>query len=93
MVLLTHKLDKNTFSETVVRSALYWMSPIAAWKLTVDDTHWTIDFSSQEENVIFEFERLLNDYVLREKLSGKTASYLEGISLAVLSSIEKKLSK
>ncbi|MBF4317732.1 His-Xaa-Ser system protein HxsD [Vibrio anguillarum] len=91
--MLTYKLDKNTFSETVVRSALYWMSPLTTWKLTGKDAQWTVDFSSQDESVILEFERLLNDYVLREKLSSKTDGYLKGISLAVLNAVEKKLSK
>lgn len=90
--MLTHKLDKNTFSETVVRSALYWMSSLTTWKLTSEDAQWIVDFSLQDETVIFEFERLLNDYVLREKLSGKTAPYLDGISLAVLNAVERKLS-
>lgn len=90
--MLTHKLDKNTFSETVVRSALYWMSSLTTWKLTSGDAQWIVDFSLQDETVIFEFERLLNDYVLREKLSGKTAPYLDGISLAVLNAVERKLS-
>ncbi|WP_261881623.1 His-Xaa-Ser system protein HxsD [Vibrio pelagius] len=91
--MLVHQLEKSSFSELVVRQALYWMSPITTWKLTDEDILWTVHFFSQDEGVILEFERLLNDYLLREKLSEKTSSYLEGISAAVLSSVEKKLLK
>ncbi|ARC20215.1 His-Xaa-Ser system protein HxsD [Vibrio parahaemolyticus] len=91
--MLIHQLEKSTFSESVVRHALYWMSPLTTWKLADEDIRWTVHFSSQDEDIILEFERLLNDYLLREKLSKKTSSYLEGISAAVLSSVEKKLSK
>nr|WP_216610597.1 His-Xaa-Ser system protein HxsD [Vibrio coralliilyticus] len=86
-------MEKSTFSESVVRHALYWMSPLTTWKLVDEDTRWSVYFSSQNEDVILEFERLLNDYLLREKLSEKTRSSLEGISAAVLRSVEKNLLK
>ncbi|WP_216613814.1 His-Xaa-Ser system protein HxsD [Vibrio mediterranei] len=88
-----HKLDKNTFSESVVRNALYWMSPITTWKLDSEAGQWSVHFTSDDESVIFEFERLLNDYLLREKLTYKTEHYLDGISRAVLRAVEDKLSK
>nr|WP_254847047.1 His-Xaa-Ser system protein HxsD [Vibrio parahaemolyticus] len=69
--MLIHQLEKSTFSESVVRHALYWMSPLTTWKLADEDIRWTVHFSSQDEDIILEFERLLNDYLLREKLSKK----------------------
>ncbi|UTM59572.1 His-Xaa-Ser system protein HxsD [Photobacterium sp. CCB-ST2H9] len=91
--MVIRRLKKDSFSEMVVRSSLYWMSPLTHWKLNEENEEWLITFSSEDESVLFEFERLINDYVLREKISGKTGVHLDAISRAVLQSVERKLSQ
>lgn len=90
--MLELKFKKRSYSENVVRQALYWMSHISSWQLTDNDAEWIIEFNKNSTDVVHEFNRLLNDYLLREKLDKKTRIIRETITLAVLESVERKLS-
>ena len=70
----TIRLSKVCYSELVVRKALYWWSEHSDWELDFDEESWIITFSTN--NNISEskphFYRILNDFVLREKLDEQT---------------------
>lgn len=80
-------LPKVDFSESVVRKALYWMTEEFAWKLDQDRECWIVTVSSSEQNMEIcrqTLDRLLNDFLLREKLDAKTKGLREKIVLSAL---------
>lgn len=84
---------KKMYSEWVLRNSLYWMSAVTRWKLDEDDKHWLVSFDHWNDEVEFEFERLLNDYKLREKLQAHTGQVRTSIIDNVLKSIDSRLSQ
>ena len=86
-------INKHGCSEWVLRNSLYWMSAVTRWKLDEDDQHWLISFEDWNNEVEFEFERLLNDYKLREKLQAHTGQVRTSIIDNVLKSIDSRLSQ
>ncbi|WP_397323652.1 His-Xaa-Ser system protein HxsD [Pantoea agglomerans] len=84
---------KSNNSEWVIRNSLYWMSAVSRWKLDEDDEHWLVSFEDWNDEVEFEFERLLNDYKLREKLQAHTGQVRTSIINNVLSSIDMRLAE
>ncbi|PPC67139.1 His-Xaa-Ser system protein HxsD [Pantoea sp. ICBG 985] len=86
-------ISKTMHSEWVLRSTLYWMSSITRWKLDEDDQHWLVSFEDWNDEVEFEFERLLNDYKLREKLQSHTGHVRTSIIDNVLRSIDSRLAE
>lgn len=84
-------ISKNEYSEWILRNSLYWMSNVARWKLDEDDEHWLVSFEDWNDEVEFEFERLLNDYKLREKLQAHTGQVRSSIIDNVLRSIDSRL--
>lgn len=87
------KIIKTEYSEWVMRNSLYWISSYGRWKLTQDIDYWTISFETSSEEIQFEFERLLNDYSLREKLHAHTYQIRNSIIDNVLKSIDARLAK
>jgi len=69
------------------------MSAITHWKLDEDDQSWFVSFEHLNNEVEFEFERLLNDYKLRDKLQAQTGQVRTSIIDNVLSSIDSRLSQ
>ncbi|KGT92933.1 His-Xaa-Ser system protein HxsD [Enterobacter cancerogenus] len=86
-------LLKTNNSEWVLRNSLYWMSAVSRWKLEEDDQSWFVCFENWNDEVEFEFERLLNDYKLREKLQAHTGQVRTSIIDNVLRSIDSRLSQ
>lgn len=86
-------ISKNEYSEWVLRNSLYWMSAITRWKLEEDDCSWLVSFELWNDEVEFEFERLLNDYKLREKLQAHTGQVRASIIDNVLRSIDSRLAE
>ncbi|TSH78806.1 His-Xaa-Ser system protein HxsD [Pantoea sp. paga] len=86
-------ISKTTHSEWVLRNSLYWMSTVTRWKLDEDDEHWFISFEHWNDEIEFEFERLLNDYKLREKLQAHTGQVRASIIDNVLRSIDTRLAE
>lgn len=80
-------------SEWVLRNSLYWMSAVTRWKLDEDDEHWLVSFAHWNDEVEFEFERLLNDYKLRERLHSHTGQVRTSIIDNVLRSIDSRLAE
>lgn len=85
-------LQKDQFSEWVIRNTLYWMTPFTQWKLEENISSWIIFFETKSPDCEFEFERLLNDYKLREKLQHQTGQLRDAIVSKVLRSIDGRLS-
>lgn len=84
-------ISKTMNSEWVLRNSLYWMSAVSRWKLEEDDQNWFVCFENWNDEVEFEFERLLNDYKLREKLQAQTGQVRASIIDNVLRSIDTRL--
>ncbi|WIL43790.1 His-Xaa-Ser system protein HxsD [Pantoea agglomerans] len=82
---------KKMYSEWVLRNSFYWMSAITRWKLDEDDDYWLVSFEHWSDDIEFEFERLLNDYKLREKLQAHTGQIRTSIIDNVLRSIDSRL--
>ena len=87
------KISKKNYSEWVLRNSLYWMSAVARWKLDENDEDWLVSFELCNDEVEFEFERLLNDYKIREKLQAHTVQVRTSIIDNVLRSIDSRLSQ
>ncbi|WP_050119983.1 His-Xaa-Ser system protein HxsD [Yersinia kristensenii] len=87
------KIIKTESSEWIVRNSLYWMSSFCRWKLDQNDDYWLITFDTFSDEIQFEFERLLNDYSLREKLHAQTYRIRTSIIDNVLKSIDARLTK
>ncbi|WP_244913651.1 His-Xaa-Ser system protein HxsD [Pantoea coffeiphila] len=86
-------IRKTEYSEWVVRNSLYWMSAITHWQLDGDDRDWIVSFKLSNDEVEFEFERLLNDYKLREQLQVHTDAVRTAIIDNVLRSIDSRLAQ
>ena len=83
--------SKKNYSEWVIRNSLYWFSNHSKWSLEESEETWSISIQEDEENAIQELDRLINDYLLREKIMEKTEGVREKIALKVLQSIEEKI--
>lgn len=86
-------ISKIEYSEWVLRSSFYWISAVTRWKLVEDEEHWIVSFERWDDEVEFEFERLLNDYKLREKLEAHTGQVRTSIIDNVLRSVDSRLSQ
>lgn len=84
---------KKVYSEWVIRNSFYWMSAITRWKLDENEEHWLVSFEHWSDDIEFEFDRLLNDYKLREKLEAHTGQVRTSIIDNVLRSIDSRLSQ
>ncbi|WP_343552093.1 His-Xaa-Ser system protein HxsD [Pantoea sp.] len=91
--MIEKKLPKKMYSEWTLRNSLYWMSAVTRWKLDEDEHNWLVSFETFHEEVEFEFERLINDYKLREKLQAHTGQVRTSIIDNVLRSIDSRLAE
>lgn len=82
--------SKESHSEWVLRNALYWITAHSKWNLAELESKWVVTFESDESSVKQEFDRLINDYILRERMA-RTEQAREAIISSVLDSISKKL--
>ncbi len=83
--------SKKNYSEWVIRNSLYWFSNHSKWSLEESEEFWSVSIQEDEESAIQELDRLINDYLLREKIMKKTEGVREKIALKVLQSIEEKI--
>ena len=84
-------LSKTACSEWVLRNSLYWMTAYTRWRLEDDDVNWHVSFDTFSEEIQFEFERLRNDFQLRESLDSHTGRVRAAIISNVLKSIDERL--
>lgn len=85
------ELNKQQYSEYVVRNALYWMTARCSWTLKDIGEQWVVDLKNESEDVECEFYRLLNDYKLRGTISLKTNALRYAIVEKVLTGIDERL--
>ena len=78
-------LQKNLYSEWVIRNTLYWMTPVSPWKLEENISSWIIFFEIGGPECEF------NDFSLREKLHHQTGQLRDAIISKVLRSIDDRL--
>ena len=83
--------SKKNYSEWVIRNSLYWLSNNSKWSLKESEEFWSVSIQEDEESTLQELDRLINDYLLREKIMKKTEGVREKIALKVLQSIEEKI--
>ncbi|WP_348770283.1 His-Xaa-Ser system protein HxsD [Morganella morganii] len=86
-------LNKKKYSESVIRQSLYWISSESEWHLKENDDFFEVTLKNSNDELVFTFERLLNDYLLRERAERKTKLIRESIINKVLISIDARLSK
>lgn len=87
---------KESVSEIALRKALYWVPSSTVWSLNDQGKMWEVSFEIGKEaneynEVKHQFEKSLNDYVLRDILDSKTNALKQAIirkSLKDLSSNE-----
>lgn len=91
--MVPHVFLKQEYSEWVVRNSLYWMSSVTTWRLNSREDAWEVFFDTCSDEVVSEFNRLLNDYCLREMLDKRTIVQRSDIAESVLSSIELRLKR
>lgn len=80
-------LPREGVSETVLRKALYWLTEACEWELEEGQGHWQVTLRGGQDgpnSCRAEFDRLLNDFLLRERLDQKTGHLREQITLAAL---------
>lgn len=67
----TIEFQKSKYPEIVVRKALYWLSEYASWKLDESNESWMVTLPENDDTE-FHFHRLLNDFLLRDKIDVNT---------------------
>ena len=84
-------LPIDKYSEQVIRKSLYWLSEKCKWQLIEKSDSWNITIFGEDslEEYANEFNRLLNDFKLREKLDSET----KNLRLKVVSAALKKMSE
>lgn len=84
-------INKTASSEWTLRNSLYWMTAYTRWRLDEDDVNRHISFDVFSDEIQFEFERLRNDFQLRESLDSHTGRVRAAIISNVLKSIDERL--
>jgi His-Xaa-Ser system protein HxsD len=81
------------YSELVLRKALYWLTEHCSWSLDADEVSWYVSFGDSElaNQCEQRLDRLLNDFLLRERLDAATKCKRERIVASALDAIAKKL--
>lgn len=86
-------LLKATYSEQVIRKALYWCSEYGLWSLSENDTHWQIRYEPNAVNFYEQLHRHLNDFKLRELLDKRTGQLRYKIVDSALAAILKHVER
>jgi His-Xaa-Ser system protein HxsD len=84
-------LSKSNYSEWVIRNSLYWLTSVTDWQLSDSDSVWTISLMDNNDQIVSQLHRLLNDYKLREIIANKTQRITDSIAVNVLTSIDSRL--
>lgn len=85
-------LSKDNYTENVIRKSLYWMSEYTEWSMNENEKYWIIQFfnhdtsSNRVESI---FDRILNDFTLREILDKST----KNMRLKIVSAALNKLAE
>jgi len=83
-------LSKTSYSETIVRKALYWLSEYCIWQLEETNEAWKVTLLAEGKELDCyqaDYHRLLNDFKLRETLDRNTKHLRSKIIYAALKKI------
>jgi His-Xaa-Ser system protein HxsD len=85
--------SKQTHSELVIRKSLYWLSSSTSWELNETKDEWTVTLpvSDHVDQNYRELHRLVNDHILREKISYQTQDVRKRIISKALRDIEESI--
>jgi His-Xaa-Ser system protein HxsD len=85
--------SKQTHSELVIRKSLYWLSSSTSWELNETEDEWAITLAASEhiDQNLRELHRLINDHILRERISYQTQDVRKSIISKVLRDIEESI--
>lgn len=72
------RLKKNNYPEVVIRKSVYSMTTFCKWELEESRGEWIITLNS-EASIKKDFDRILNDNILRFKIDEKTLYLREEI--------------
>lgn len=64
---------EDSVSEAVIRKALYWASESIDWQLESIPGHWSVSWIGVAADKA-QLDRLVNDFLLREKLDRETGT-------------------
>lgn len=85
--------DKERYSEWVLRQSLYWLTPTTRWRLDETENQWAVALEDDSDSAQAELDRLLNDFLLRERIGRRTEACRSAIADAVIRSIQQRLSE
>jgi len=85
--------NKTSHSEMVIRKSLYWLSSSTTWELSETESNWVVFIPVTDNASAYrqELHRLVNDQILREKITLQTQSIRKSIITKVLHDIEESL--
>lgn len=66
------ELSKSSYSEMVIRKALFWLSGECEWTLDETAEVWVVTLHTPQAEASTLLDRLLNDQLLRETIDGET---------------------
>lgn len=84
--------SKLKLSEWVIRNALYWLSSVSEWSLEESDEEWIVVLMDDGHSAECQLSRLINDYILRERIMLKTEGARVAIAKAVIDGIQDQFS-
>ena len=87
------KLPQDYYSETVVRKSLYWCDPSISWTLEAREGHWVVSVEQPAPTFETTLHKILNDFLLRERLDAQTRSLREELIKASLHAVMRNVSK
>lgn len=82
--------SKKGYSEQVIRKSLYWLSEHAEWGLSECDENWEISILKGDDAAVAALNRLLNDFLLREKIDNETLGMRKEIVKGALVGLARK---
>lgn len=85
--MLIIRLPKVSYTEIVVRKALYWCDPSSMWILEAHEENWVISVEQPAMNFEAILHKHLNDFLLRERLDIQTRSLREELISASLHAV------
>lgn len=91
--MIVREFKKEKYSEWVIRNSLYWLSGECKWVLEEKEDQWEVYINNDDLDMVHQLCRLMNDYLLREKLMRETEDVRKSIALAVMKGIEEQISK
>jgi len=84
------QIDKSDIDEINFRKLVYWIDESCNVEVTEEKSFWVISFSGDValvEGEISKFNKALNDFFLRKKISDETSQLREKIIISALNRV------